>query len=237
MTEQLREYFELLSRWNKKINLVSNADDFDAFVFEHVEDALRMHRHLEGAKSLLDLGTGAGIPGILIKLDMPELRVVLLDSIRKKISFCEEAIRRLGLKDIDAVTGRAEDEAVIQALGRFDAIVSRATWKLSDYLHMARPYMHDSGSKVIAMKGMGWREELSGARDFMAESGLRLLSTDEYDLADGRRHAMLVLAARQNKTLSGIVSRGTAGTFLASSRTVTMFQPPLIPLALFPTAN
>ncbi len=172
--------------------MVSNADDFDAFVFEHVEDALRMHGHLEGAKSLLDLGTGAGIPGILIKLDMPELRVVLLDSIRKKISFCEEAIRRLGLKEIEAVTGRAEDEAMIQALGKFDAIVSRATWKLSDYLHMAAPYMQDSGSRVIAMKGVGWRDELAEARDFIAERGIRLLSADEYELSDGRRHAMLV---------------------------------------------
>jgi len=188
----LREYFDLLSHWNKKINLVSNADDFDVFVFEHVEDALRMHGHLEGAKTLLDLGTGAGIPGILIKLDMPDLRVVLLDSIRKKISFCEEAIRRLGLKGIEAVTGRAEDEAIIQALGTFDAIVTRATWKLSDYLKMAAPYMHDSGSRVIAMKGAGWRDELAEARDFMAESGIRFLSTDEYDLADGRRHTMLV---------------------------------------------
>lgn len=193
MTEQLRTYFELLSIWNKKINLVSNADDFDTFVLEHVEDALRMSGHLHGVKSLLDLGTGAGIPGILIKMDMPELRVVLLDSIRKKVSFCEEAIRRLGLKDIEAITGRAEDEGVIEALGKFDAIVSRATWKLVDYLKMAAPYMRESGSRVVAMKGQGWRDELKEAEAFMVENGLMVLTTDEYDLAGGRLHCLLVV--------------------------------------------
>lgn len=195
MTEKLREYFDLLSRWNQSIKLVSRADDFDQFVFEHVEDALRMRDHLKGVKSLLDLGTGAGIPGILIKMDMENLRVVLLDSIRKKISFCEEAIRRLGLENIEAITGRAEDEATIEALGPFDAIVSRATWKLEEFIRMAIPYMKKRGSRVIAMKGPAWREELGNAKDVMEENSIAIIAIDEYEHADGRRRCLIVLGA------------------------------------------
>lgn len=193
MTEQLKEYFALLSKWNESIRLVSKADDFDAFVFEHVEDALRLRPHLEGARNMLDLGTGAGIPGLLVKMDMPELKVVLLDSVRKKIGFCEEAIRVLGLEGIEAVTGRAEDEAIIMALGKFDRIVSRATWKLAEYLPLALPYMKDDGGRAIAMKGPAWREELSEAQEFMSDNGLAVVTKDEYQHADGRSRCLLVV--------------------------------------------
>jgi 16S rRNA (guanine527-N7)-methyltransferase len=195
MTEKIKEYFDLLSKWNRSIKLVSRTDDFDQFVFEHVEDALRASEHLKGAKSLLDMGTGAGIPGILIKMEMPDLRVVLIDSIRKKVSFCEEAIRKLGLEGIEAITGRAEDEAVIEALGRFDAIVSRATWKVGEYLPMAVPYMGNEASRIVAMKGPAWREELAEAETFMVEKGLKLVAADEYKLADGRDRCLLVISS------------------------------------------
>jgi len=195
MTEKLKDYFDLLSKWNKSIKLVSRADDFDQFVFEHVEDTLRMRRHLKGARTLLDLGTGAGIPGILVKMDMEDLRVVLLDSVRKKVSFCEEAIRRLGLENIEAVTGRAEDEAVIEALGKFDVIVSRATWKLGEYLGMALPYAGE-GAKIIAMKGVAWREELAQADGFMTANGLAVVDTDEYILGDGKARCLIVISSK-----------------------------------------
>ena len=195
MTEKIKEYFDLLKKWNRSIKLVSRADDFDRFVFEHVEDALRACEHLKGASSLLDIGTGAGIPGILIKMEMPDLRVVLLDSIRKKVSFCEEAIRTLGLEGIEAITARAEDEAVIEALGGFDAIVSRATWKLSDYLPMAIPYMGGEGSRIVAMKGPAWSEELAEAEPFMSEKGLKLVAADEYKLTDGRDRCLLIISS------------------------------------------
>lgn len=197
MTEKLKEYFDLLQKWNESIKLVSRTDDFDQFVFEHVEDALRTRKHLENAKSLLDLGTGAGIPGILIKMDMENLRVVLLDSVRKKVSFCEEAIRKLGLEGIEAITGRAEDEAVIEALGKFDAIVSRATWKVNEYLRMALPYMGGPGSKIIAMKGPNWRDELAEAKPLMVENDLKTVAADKYVLGDGRRHCLLVISPKQ----------------------------------------
>lgn len=195
MTEKLKEYFELLKKWNRSIKLVSRAEDFDQFVFEHVEDALRSCEHLKGASSLLDIGTGAGIPGILIKMQMPDLRVILLDSIRKKVSFCEEAIRKLGLEGIEAITARAEDEAVIEALGSFDAIVSRATWKLGEYLPIAVPYMGGEGSQIVAMKGPAWREELAEAEAFIVERDLKLVAADEYKLADGRDRCLIVISS------------------------------------------
>lgn len=193
MQESLKAYYDLLSRWNKSIKLVSSAESFDRFAIEHIADVLRLRSHIEGACTLLDLGTGAGIPGILIKMDMPGIRVVLLDSVRKKISFCNEAIRQLALADIQAFEGRAEAEETIRELGHFEVIVSRATWKLADYVNMSAPYMKDRGSKVIALKGSEWRLELSKAKEILRARSLELLDADEYRLEDGRQRCILVL--------------------------------------------
>lgn len=193
MKDNLTIYYELLSRWNKSIKLVSRADSFDQFACEHVGDVLRLRRHTEGARTLLDLGTGAGIPGILIKLDSPEIDVVLLDSVRKKISFCAEAIRHLQLDGIRAVEGRAEDETIIQTLGHFDVIVSRGTWKLDSYIRMAVPYMKERGSRILSLKGPGWEQELSDAKAALEEHEVHFIRSDEYRLEDGRPRCIVVL--------------------------------------------
>jgi 16S rRNA (guanine527-N7)-methyltransferase len=139
------------------------------------------------------MGTGAGIPGILIKIEMPEIRVVLLDSIRKKIGFCAAAIRKLELKDISAVVGRAENAEVILSLGRFDVIVSRGTWKLDAYVKLAAPYMKNAGTRVVALKGPDWQQELANAKDILEKNNMKLMAADEYSLEDGRKRCLVVL--------------------------------------------
>ena len=123
-------YVELLQKWNEKYNLTSITDP-DNIKTDHFDDSLAPLPLLEDSKRLVDLGTGAGFPGIPLKMARPELEVVLIDAKRKKVSFCNEVIRTLGLQDIEAIQGRAEDPYLYRSLGLFDAVISRATWPIS----------------------------------------------------------------------------------------------------------
>jgi len=190
MEEVIREYYELLKKWNRHINLTA-ADDEERFESAHVEDARFLLAHLGDAKSLIDLGSGAGIPGILVKIWRPDIEVTLLDSTRKKVSFCGEVIRRLNLAGVRAAWGRAEDERMRRALGVYDVVVSRATWELGQFLEMALPYVAEKG-RIIAMKGPRWEKELSAAAGVLEKTPLALEGAHPYALPDNRARCLLV---------------------------------------------
>ncbi|MFH1830570.1 MAG: 16S rRNA (guanine(527)-N(7))-methyltransferase RsmG [Pseudomonadota bacterium] len=192
MIDQFKDYYELLSHWNKRIKLVSKIDDFESFKSEHIDDATEVCKFLSDANSLLDIGTGAGIPGILIKIVRPQIRITLLDSTRKKISFCEEAIRKLRLEGIEAVWGRAEDKGTVNKLGCFDTIISRATWSLLEYLPIAAPYMCGPSSKIIAMKGPKWQKELTDAQNELKRLNLKVVDTHEYQINSKHRCMVII---------------------------------------------
>lgn len=190
MDDSLRRYYELLVKWNRQINLTS-VDDEAGFRSAHAEDAHALLPHLGDAHTVLDLGTGAGIPGILLKVWRPALEVTLVDATRKKISFCDEAIRQLRLSGIRAVWGRAEDAKVREDLGRFDLVVSRATWDLREFLSIALPYVGEGG-RVIAMKGPRWDEELAASAKTLVGGELSLIGTHPYVLPGGQSRCLLV---------------------------------------------
>lgn len=194
MDELIRQYFDLLVRWNRRINLTA-IKDWEEFQQKHIADSLELLPFLDGAKNILDIGTGAGIPGIILKIERPELEVTLLDSTRKKISFCDEAIRQLGLKGIRAVWGRAEDPKIVQSLGQFDLVVSRAAWGLSEFLGVAAPYVAN-GKRLIAMKGLRWKEELDDAQGAMSRHSFELVSSHSYRLAGGESRCIMIFAVR-----------------------------------------
>lgn len=186
--ELVKSYFDLLCKWNKKMNLTS-IDDEDGFYVKHVDDSLQVLPYLSDANRIIDLGAGAGIPGIILKIFRPELDVTLMDSVRKKISFCGEVIRRLKLVDVRAVWGRAEDEMLARSVGKFDTIISRATWELKAYLKIASLYTKP-GSVVIAMKGKNWARELEKAGKICGD--LSLEGTHPYKLKSGEDRCILV---------------------------------------------
>ncbi len=193
----IAKYYSLLAKWNEKMSLVSSARDEAEFRAKHVDDALELIPFLSNARTVLDLGTGAGIPGIIIKIARPDIELTLLDSIRKKVSFCDEVIRRLGLDHIKAVCGRAEDDHVRTLLGRFDAIVSRATWQIEKYLTISTCYLNKSpSSRLIAMKGPSWRSELNAAKSAMQKLGVKLVETYEYELKGGERRCILAFGVK-----------------------------------------
>lgn len=190
MNDPLHQYYELLSAWNRKINLTAIKNE-EEFLRKHVEDARALIPHLGSARRLIDLGTGAGLPGIVLKIARPDLEITLLDATRKKISFCSEAIRRLDLKGIRAVWGRAEDEALARAMGRFDLALSRATWPLADFLRVAPLHLGDGG-RAIAMKGPKWRAELAAAARELEASPLALEEAHPYELPGAGKRCLII---------------------------------------------
>lgn len=189
MDDENKKFFDLLQKWNKQISLTA-LDTYEKFQVKHLEDVLQMLPFLKGKRDLLDLGTGAGIPGIPIKILLNELEVVLLDSTRKKISFCEEAIRKLGLKNITAVWGRAEDEGIMCGLGAFDVVISRATWNLLDYIKIGIHYLGVNGS-LFALKGSRWQEEIESSKKYLDKQGYGVGRTHEYLLSTGEQRAIV----------------------------------------------
>lgn len=145
-------YLKELLKWNEKMNLTAIRSE-KGIVLKHFLDSLSVFPHLPAISSLLDIGSGAGFPGIPLKMIQPSLEVILIDSVRKKIDFQNHMIRTLGLKGIKAIHGRIQDKQILQALGgRFDAIIARAFSDLSTLLLLGSPFLKKGGT-CLAMKG------------------------------------------------------------------------------------
>ncbi|MBM4277170.1 MAG: 16S rRNA (guanine(527)-N(7))-methyltransferase RsmG [Deltaproteobacteria bacterium] len=163
LNERMMEAFDLylreLLKWNTKINLTAIRSE-KGIVLKHFLDSLSVVPHLPEISSLLDIGSGAGFPGIPFKMVQPSLEVTLIDSVRKKVDFQSHIIRTLGLKGIKAIHGRIQDREILEALGgRFDAIIARAFSDLDTLLLLSFPFLKKGGI-LLAMKGDSAGEEL-----------------------------------------------------------------------------
>lgn len=145
-------YIEELKKWSKRINLTALKDDKDIVIL-HFLDSLTALGYIKEDGSLLDIGTGAGFPGLVLKIACPELELTLLEPTGKKVSFLRHIVRTLGLRGVEVIGGRAEDEAVIAKIEKsFDRVISRALSELSVFLTLATPYVKEGG-RIVAMKG------------------------------------------------------------------------------------
>ena len=150
-----------LMRWNQKMNLTSIKDPFE-IVVKHFLDSLAISPYLSPGSSLLDVGSGAGFPCIVLKISDPSLKVTSIDSSRKKLSFQRHIIRQLRLEGIDTVHAHLPDTQIVGKFNKsFDYAISRAFGSLGTLLRIARPFIKDTGI-IIAMKGrMGVGEALN----------------------------------------------------------------------------
>ncbi len=169
---QFVRYASELSLWNAKMNLVSLKSPLDLPV-RHFLDSLTPLACLgEGAATLIDLGSSAGFPGLPLKIVRPDLEVCLLEASRRRSSFLREVIRMLGLDGIRVLTRRAEMRAGdTPGTGRYDVVISRATWKLPELIERGAPYLKAVG-RLIAMKGVGIDGELAAAAPAAVRLGL-----------------------------------------------------------------
>ena len=148
-----------LLKWNEKINLTAIRTE-KGIIIKHFLDSLSVFPHLTKNFSLLDIGSGAGFPGIPLKIVEPSFEITLIDSVLKKVDFQRHIIRRLGLRGIEASHGRVEDKQVLERLeGRFDIVLSRAFSDLQTLLRVSYPLLKKRGF-VLAMKGKVSGEEI-----------------------------------------------------------------------------
>lgn len=181
----LLKYQDALVLWNKAYNLTAIRDPKEMLV-KHLLDSLSILNDLPEGR-LLDIGTGGGMPGMIIALCQSERQCVLLDSNGKKIRFLKQFIADLKLQNVIAVQTRVENPESIQALGKFDVITSRAFASLTDFVTASAPFMHES-SVIASMKGLIPEDEVEQLKNqFSCEIiELRVPRLDE------QRHLLLL---------------------------------------------
>lgn len=158
--EQFEQYAELLAKWSSAINLTTVTEPREVAVY-HFLDSLTALRAVKPGSSVLDIGAGAGFPGLPLKICMPSINLVLADSREKKVFFMREVIRKLGIKGARAVKARV-GAGPVGAAPRFDIAVSRAAGKAPDIVRAALPLVKEGGI-VLIMKGK------NGAREWERE--------------------------------------------------------------------
>jgi 16S rRNA (guanine527-N7)-methyltransferase len=182
--DQLERYLACLLHWNRRISLVSQKDPA-VILDKHFADSLHAAETCRGAESLLDVGAGAGFPGLPISIARPDLQVTLVDSSRKKVSFLVDAIRAAGVGNARAVEARVPD---LPAQNRrpYDLVICRALMTVGEFLPQVHRLVRPDG-RVLMMKGPRYAREVSEA----SVHGYRPLPSREYRLPDGSHRIML----------------------------------------------
>ena len=161
---QLERYFELLVEWNEKINLTA-ITDYEGIAIKHFLDSMMLLSvyDIEEGASVIDVGTGAGFPGVVLKIIRPDIKLTLLDSLNKRINFLNELTKDLGL-EVTAIHSRAEDGAKPPLREAFSLATARAVAALPTLSEYCMPYVKVGGS-FVAMKGPTAAEEIENARN------------------------------------------------------------------------
>lgn len=160
--DQLMRYKELLVEWNEKMNLTAITEDMEV-ITKHFLDCLTVQSSIDLAqvKSLVDVGTGAGFPGLVLKIAFPNVHITLIDSLNKRLKFLQHVIDELGLTGIECVHGRAEDLGKNKAYReQFEVCASRAVANLAVLSEYTLPFVKKDGY-LIALKGQKLDEELA----------------------------------------------------------------------------
>ncbi len=197
---QLMTYYEFVVEKNKVMNLTA-ITEFEEFVQKHFVDSLSICKYvdLNQPLSLLDVGTGAGFPGIPLKIMFPELQITLLDSLQKRIRFLLDVIFELKLEDIEAIHGRAEElKSKGNYFEQFDYVVSRAVASLPTLAEYCIPYVKVNGY-FIAYKANA-DEEIEQAGNALRILGGKIESVKEFELPDTDYHRSLVMIRKVKNT-------------------------------------
>lgn len=175
-------------RQNDVMNLTAITEETQV-AWLHLLDSLTVTKAAELKGRLIDVGCGAGFPGVPLAVTCPQLDVTLLDSLGKRVHWLEEILPTLGIR-ANCITARAE-EAVAERREQFDFATSRAVARLNILLELTAPYVKVGGA-VLAMKGAAAREELAECKNAIVKLGLKLEEIKEFSI-DGASHAVIVL--------------------------------------------
>lgn len=194
---KFEKYLDLLLEWNEKFNLTAITDR-DEVEEKHFIDSIELIKFFDVKnKTLLDVGSGAGFPGIPLAIAEPSLHVTLLEANGKRVSFLKEVVKELGLSNVETIQGRAEE---LQAREKYDIVTARAVKELNILLELCF-YLVKVGGYFIAYKSSGVDEEISNAK-----RAFKMLQIDEYKKFDyflpkSKNSRVFLGILKKNKTL------------------------------------
>lgn len=199
--KEFKKYYELLIEWNEKINLTAITDEREA-ALKHFVDSIRpldCGLFFEGAK-IIDVGTGAGFPGLPLKIFRPDLNVTLMDSLNKRINFLNEVISGLNLSGVETIHSRAEE------LGRdknhrekYDICVSRAVANLASLTELCMPFIK-KGGYFISLKGPKATDEVNDAKKAIELLGGEFIEIKNYAIDETDLDHNLVIIKKVKDT-------------------------------------
>ena len=185
--------------WNRNVNLTA-ITEHNEFILKHFVDSLSIRDELEDNSKVLDLGTGAGFPGIPLKIYNNTLNITLMDSLNKRINFLNNVIEKLGLEKIEAVHGRAEEMGQNkQYRERYDIVVSRAVANLSTLIEYLAPFAK-VGGKIIVMKGPNVDEEIKNASHALKELNYEIEDIKNLNIADKDNERNILIIRKIKET-------------------------------------
>lgn len=199
MLQQFEDYMKLLLEWNEKINLtaITNEDDI---ILKHFVDSLTILRYIEKDKSIVDIGTGAGFPGVPVKIAREDINVTLVDSLNKRILFLKDIIEKLNLKKIETLHYRAEEFGQNKKYREgFDIATSRAVANLSILAEYLLPLVKVGGI-CICMKGSEIKQELENSRRAIQILGGKIDKVEEFVLPESDIKRNLVFIKKIKET-------------------------------------
>lgn len=199
--EQFLTYYEMLVEWNEFMNLTAITEYGDVLK-KHFVDSISLIKAYDVSKNVkvIDIGTGAGFPGLALKIAYPNLQMTLLDSLNKRIKFLDEVIAKLGLTDIDTIHGRAEDFAKPDKLReKYDLCVSRAVANMSTLSEFCLPFVK-VGGKFISYKSEKITEEMETAGKAISILGGKVEGQVEFTLPDSDIYRNLFIIKKEKPT-------------------------------------
>ena len=196
--DQLALFYQLLLSWNEKMNLTRITNQEEVYL-KHFYDSLTIYKEvkLETIDTLCDIGSGAGFPGIVLKIAFPNLNITLIDSLQKRVNYLNEIINELKLSNIRAIHTRAEDYARVNR-EKYQIVTARAVANLKVLSELCLPLVKENGY-FIAMKG-NIDEELAEARAMIGTLGGKIEDIYEFNLPIEESHRTLIKIKKEKKT-------------------------------------
>ena len=189
---QFYEYMNLLIEWNEKINLTAIVEPED-IILKHFVDSLTVSKYVENGQKIADIGTGAGFPGVPLKIANPQTEVTLIDSLNKRINFLNEVIAVNKLDKTEAIHARAEEVGHNKNYReQFDAVFSRAVARLNTLLEYMMPLVK-VGGKCICLKGPNILDEIEEAKNAIEVFGGELEKIEEITLPDSDNKRTIII--------------------------------------------